>query len=399
MKKIKNAVCLLLCIVYFCLLGACRQDVREPVTLDKIYNGEILDIRMKYVKAYLEAETEKDQIEALQDYHVSVGWDASIPISVWWKGNGSENYTLRLATDKEMRTSRSYTVDRTEVNYTFENLIPGMTYYYDISGTKEGDATPVDSFTIADNPVRWITAGGVSNMRDLGGWNTIDGKQVKYGLIYRGGMLNGYKNGPKITERGRQIFVEYLNMRSEIDLRNDSDNGGQQGCAWGGGIYNRWSLSAYDSISKYSGRYSAANVETLRNVFAFLSNENNYPVYIHCNWGADRTGTLAYLINGLLGVAYENLVKDFELTTFSPSGARYRSAIEDGKFSNTGIMRNDSGNYVAFGRMNDIFTTYYQAREISLASAIEKYLIEDVGVTQTQIDNIKKIMLTERQVY
>lgn len=233
-------------------------------------------------------------------------------------------------------------------------------------------------------------------MRDLGGWDTVDGKKVKYGLIYRGGMLNGYKNGPKITERGRQVFVEQLNMRSEIDLRNDSDNGGQQGCAWGDGIYNRWSLSAYDSISKYSGRYSTVNMETLRNVFAFLSNENNYPVYVHCNWGADRTGTLAYLINGLLGVPYEDLVKDFELTTFSPSGARYRSAIEDGKFSSTGIMRNDMGNYVAFGRMNDIFTTYYHAQEISLSSAIEKYLIEDVGVTQTQIDNIKKIMLEER---
>ena len=231
-------------------------------------------------------------------------------------------------------------------------------------------------------------------MRDLGGWNTVDGKKVKYGLIYRGGMLNGYKNGPTITERGRQVFVEQLNMRSEIDLRNDSDNGGQQGCAWVGGIYNRWSLSAYDSIIKHSGRYSEANLNALRNIFAFLSNESNYPVYIHCNWGADRTGTLAYLINGLLGVSYGDLIKDFELTSFSPSGARYRSAIENGKFSSTGIMRNDSGNYVAFGRMHNLFTKYYQEEGQTLASAIEKYLTEDVGVTQIQIDNIKKIMLT-----
>lgn len=399
MKKIGKALSLLVCILFSCPLFACNKEKVEPVVLDKVYNGEVLDIRTKYVKAYLEAKTESAQIDALQDYHVSVGWDTSTPVSVWWKGNGSEYYTVRLATDREMKTALSYTVERAEINYTFENLIPGKTYYYDISGTKAGDTTPLDSFTLADNPVRWITAGGVSNMRDLGGWDTVDGKKVKYGLIYRGGMLNGYNNGPKITERGRQVFVEQLNMRSEIDLRNDLDNGGQQGCAWVGGIYNRWSLSAYDSISKYSGRYSAANMETLRNVFAFLSNENNYPVYLHCNWGADRTGTLAYLINGLLGVAYEDLVKDFELTTFSPSGARYRSAIEDGKFSATGIMRNDSKNYVAFGCMNDIFSTYYQAREISLSSAIEKYLIEDVGVTQTQIDNIKKIMLTERQVY
>ena len=29
-----------------------------------------------------------------------------------------------------------------------------------------------------------------------------------------------------------------------------------------------------------------------------------------------RTGTLAYLISGLLGVSYRNLTKDFELTSF-----------------------------------------------------------------------------------
>lgn len=394
MKKAKKALSLLLSVALVCSLGACRQVKAEPVKLDKVYGGEILDIRTKYVKTYLEAKTEKEQIEALQDYHVSVGWDSSTPISVWWQGNGSESYTVRLSTDKQMKTAKSYMVECSEVNYTFENLIPATTYYYSISGTKADDSTQIDSFTVADNPTRWITAGGVSNMRDLGGWNTVDGKKVKYGLIYRGGMLNGYKNGPTITERGRQVFVEQLNMRSEIDLRNDSDNGGQQGCAWVGGIYNRWSLSAYDSVIKHSGRYSEANLNALRNIFAFLSNESNYPVYIHCNWGADRTGTLAYLINGLLGVSYGDLIKDFELTSFSPSGARYRSAIENGKFSSTGIMRNDSGNYVAFGRMHNLFTKYYQEEGQTLASAIEKYLTEDVGVTQIQIDNIKKIMLT-----
>lgn len=394
MKKAKKALSLLLSVALVCSLGACRQVKAEPVKLDKVYGGEILDIRTKYVKTYLEAKTEKEQIEALQDYHVSVGWDSSTPISVWWQGNGSESYTVRLSTDKQMKTAKSYMVECSEVNYTFENLIPATTYYYSISGTKADDSTQIDSFTVADNPTRWITAGGVSNMRDLGGWNTVDGKKVKYGLIYRGGMLNGYKNGPTITERGRQVFVEQLNMRSEIDLRNDSDNGGQQGCAWVGGIYNRWSLSAYDSIIKHSGRYSEANLNALRKIFAFLSNESNYPVYIHCNWGADRTGTLAYLINGLLGVSYGDLIKDFELTSFSPSGARYRSAIENGKFSSTGIMRNDSGNYVAFGRMHNLFTKYYQEEGQTLSSAIEKYLTEDVGVTQIQIDNIKKIMLT-----
>ena len=379
MSRLKKAAALLIGGLLLFLPSACNQSNVTPVTLDKIYGGEVLDIHTKYVKKYLEATTEAEQIDALQDYHVSVGWDTSVPISVWWKGNGSESYTVRLATDAQMQTALSYTVERSEINYTFENLIPGQTYYYDVCGTQRGDKTQIDSFTVADHPVRWITAGGVSNMRDLGGWRTVDGKQVKYGLIYRGGMLNGYNNGPKITEKGRQVFVEQLGMRSEIDLRNDSDNGGQASCAWVGGTYQRWSLSAYDSITKYSGRYSEASLQTLRNVFAFLSNENNYPVYIHCNWGADRTGTLAYLINGLLGVAYEDLVRDFELTSFSPSGARYRSAIEEGAFSSTGIIDDNINALYAAKRAGlkvmAVYDVHSAEYEQEICSFVDKYIL------------------------
>jgi hypothetical protein len=45
--------------------------------------------------------------------------------------------------------------------------------------------------------------------------------------------------------------------------------------------------------------------------------KNNKPVYFHCHIGADRTGCLGFLIEGLLGVSESDIYKEYELTTFS----------------------------------------------------------------------------------
>jgi protein tyrosine/serine phosphatase len=42
---------------------------------------------------------------------------------------------------------------------------------------------------------------------------------------------------------------------------------------------------------------------------------NGDNVYFHCRVGADRTGTLAYILEGLLGVSDEDRKQDYELTT------------------------------------------------------------------------------------
>ena len=43
-------------------------------------------------------------------------------------------------------------------------------------------------------------------------------------------------------------------------------------------------------------------------------------IYMHCQGGCDRTGTLSFLLLGLLGVSESDLAKEYELSSFSDIG-------------------------------------------------------------------------------
>lgn len=248
--------------------------------------------------------------------------------------------------------------------------------------------------TETDLTLRQVNVEGVYNMRDLGGWKAQGTSTVKYGLLYRGGNLAG------ITEQGEKDFAEKLGIKTEIDLRSD----GTQQMTVDGVSYSRFGIGPYSMIipgfvsepAPDNGRilrYDSASIVSIKNIFELLADEKNYPIYFHCNAGADRTGTLAFLINGLLGVDYSDLIKDFELTTFSQYGARYRSEIKNNKFTDNGVM-NNSGNYVAFGELYSLIMANYGAEGKPLSYAIANYLVSVCGVSEETIKTVRSIMLS-----
>ncbi|MBR2023480.1 MAG: tyrosine-protein phosphatase [Clostridia bacterium] len=56
---------------------------------------------------------------------------------------------------------------------------------------------------------------------------------------------------------------------------------------------------------------------SLYNAFKLFTDESNSPILFHCTHGADRTGTFAFLLSGMLGVGIDDLYRDFELTVFA----------------------------------------------------------------------------------
>ena len=72
----------------------------------------------------------------------------------------------------------------------------------------------------------------------------------------------------------------------------------------------------------------ADTMKSIRDVFALLADENNYPIYFHCSIGTDRTGVIAWLVNGLCGVSEKDLWRDYLFSNFGVINGSRRTGIE-----------------------------------------------------------------------
>ena len=208
--------------------------------------------------------------------------------------------------------------NRIEWLYKVFNAFPGETIHERIENYVK--ATGVTDAEIAKLRELWIDRGGkpvdfrglpkwhepkgISNMRDFGGWTGLGGKKVRTGRVYRSATLNGVK------PEGVKYMTETLGIVTDLDLRTPEvvkKCGSKTPLGEKVTLENR-SAPAYGGFASKGGKaYFAAT-------FRWLINEAKYPLVFHCSKGADRTGSIAFLLNGLLGVPEADLRYDWELT-------------------------------------------------------------------------------------
>ena len=163
--------------------------------------------------------------------------------------------------------------------------------------------------------LRWIRTRDNSaeawNVRDLGGW-ACDGGTVKYGLLIRGG---------KLSAADRAVLVGELGVQHDLDLRGREGGGpGDEPDMTDSPLGSDVWYTRTQQYAWYALTPVAAWQAYLRCVIDAVTHRE--PVYFHCTAGADRTGTLACVLEGLLGMSQSNIDKDYELTTFySGSGS------------------------------------------------------------------------------
>lgn len=347
------------------------------------YNTVVeVDLCHENLRSYLTAKTVEAQYTMLSEF--SGGrYDYQFLDNISWYGDGSDIYTVYISENSDF--SNSYVVEMSVSEFKYGICIPGKTYYWKVVGTKSSGELAGGAFRTFNSPVRIINIDGVGNVRDIGGWKTEDGKIVKYGKMYRGRRLDD------ITKVG-ETTLKALGISTEMDIRASRDVTPQTNTLGLNYVFYDTSY-AYDRI--FESGYKASLQKNFKQMFSLLSDESNYPIYFHCTAGADRTGTVAFVLNGLLGVSYEDLTRDFEMTSFSVSGKRWRGTGWGGTFTQIDtIMQDDNSNYVAWGELYKDMMSDYGTGDGKLSSAIENFLVNYVGIPQMQINSFKSIMLS-----
>ncbi len=189
------------------------------------------------------------------------------------------------------------------------NLIPNQVYKWELASDPN-----TYGFVKFTGERRILNTGDVRNTRDLGGLpvdtdgnGTIDG-HLDYGRLFRGIRLPSSNSVTELTNLG---------INSELDLRESNSDTNQIS------RYNRieaqnyyvnpFTTANHTPLAAETTYYNMTRAAVKYAMQEIVANKN---LYFHCRIGTDRTGTVAWVLEGLLGVPEEERIQDYELSFF-----------------------------------------------------------------------------------
>ena len=239
--------------------------------------------------------------------------------------------------------------------------IGGKTFYNEEPNNETPFSTETTAGTLKPlDHLRWLNT-ATMNVRDLGGW-TCDGGTVKYGMLFRGGEPNA---------ADKALMVEDIGIRHELQLRGSSE-APQQYSIWG------IDFTCPETFVWMSLSNKPAWKQILRCVFDTIP--FNLPLYFHCAAGADRTATVAVMLEALLGMNQSDIDKDYELSCFST-----------GTGTDAQARRRDEDEYKAY---------IAEIKAVPLPSGVEDtfrnhamYFVASLGFTADEINAFRSAMI------
>ncbi|WP_109508347.1 tyrosine-protein phosphatase [Nocardioides speluncae] len=176
--------------------------------------------------------------------------------------------------------------------------------------------------------MRRVEFEGSFNFRDLGGWRTGDGREVRWGRLFRADSVH------LLTDADVERAVGEVGIRTMVDLRSTAEIEAGGVGALAQRVADRQHLPVtsrgpvpidapravanpdrsptrmfeqYAAMLEVSGAVIARAVERLAGADAL-------PGVFFCAAGKDRTGVLAAVVLGALGVRDDDIIEDYVLT-------------------------------------------------------------------------------------
>lgn len=254
---------------------------------------------------------------------------------------------------------------------------------------------------------RPLTLEGSCNFRELGGYETADGRRLRRGHLYRSGVMSYF------TAADDAVLTD-LNVVTICDLRRAEERA-REPTRWPTSVAIRhWDSEADQDPSdrEVFGNLDGAGARAfmlalyrsmpttmtsrLHGVFAELL-ASNTPLVFHCSAGKDRTGLSAALVLFALDVPIETIFEDYE---------RSNTAVDLGAF----IVERHAATMGVTDFEHPLLTMPPDARDALLAAdpdylhaalsrieelhgTLDRYLDGPLGVDASKRDRLRELYL------
>ena len=242
---------------------------------------------------------------------------------------------------------------------------------------------------------RLIELEGVSNFRDLGGYETMDGRSVRWRTIFRSDTLASLTDNDVETVCGLGVTTT-CDLRYAEERRNEPsrflEHDDVEVLALG--LAERPGASFLDSFELSTDPRAAARTYLLANYrqYPFLYAGAYRAIFerllageqlvIHCTAGKDRAGTAAAMVLTALGVPRDVVFDDYMLTNvYWDRGGREPLGMDAETVA------------AIFSARAEYLAAAFEAIE-SRHGGVDAYLAEEIGLDETTRSRLRDICLT-----
>ncbi|MGQ9814130.1 MAG: tyrosine-protein phosphatase [Candidatus Roseilinea sp.] len=159
----------------------------------------------------------------------------------------------------------------------------------------------------------------VYNLRDIGGYETNDGRHTRWRVLFRSDSLH------RLTPSAQQELLA-LGLRTIIDLRYREELANAPNVFAGSSRVQYCPIALYELDDPAIAACRPQNLDEvyrmilahaqpqIKRVIDTLTRPGALPALTHCTAGKDRTGMVIALLLGAVGVPDETIVEDYALS-------------------------------------------------------------------------------------
>ncbi len=253
---------------------------------------------------------------------------------------------------------------------------------------------------------RFLPLEGTVNFRDVGGYETENGRFVRWGHLYRGGIL------ANLTDADQEL-LQAIGLRTVCDVRSAEEAARRPDRL--DRLYNLTHLQlSVETVDRFSvlrtlwvvlfqrhrlfevlhnGYLEVVleqNAHIVREIFCRLADPAILPALVHCTAGKDRTGILVALILTALGVPRATIVADYTLSNYFYDYFRESLKPDVQQLTRFGITIDDLWPFLV---VDEATLTHTLEALDQRYGSVQNYLMERVGVETAVLDRLRANLL------